>query len=174
MFCGEKLILYHIFSETMQKKNIWSLFCVGKAVREGFLYWSNFQRVFLRWYSMVKKVLHKRRSKMVEEWVELHWPPPRTNMELQLICGEIMWNKQLNNNKRENLQQQTDRNSFNTMWLVGIVVGMWEGCLGADRGQLKCTRGCLKQPVGSPWEVWGLNPKLRPPAYITRAWKVYT
>lgn len=38
IFCGEKLILYHILSETMQKKSKWSLSCVGKAVRKGFLY----------------------------------------------------------------------------------------------------------------------------------------
>ena len=35
----------------------------------------------------------------------------------------------------------------------------------------RSARGILQQPGSSPWEVWGLNPKLASPAYSIRARK---
>ena len=33
--------------------------------------------------------------------MEVTLPPPRTNPELQLNCGETTWNKKLSNSQRE-------------------------------------------------------------------------
>ena len=57
-------------------------------------------------------------------------------MELQLNCGEITQNKQLNNSKKEALYPRTDRRtSFGTTCLIRSAVETQEGWLGAHRQQ---------------------------------------